>query len=306
MTGMIKSYYYPKYIETTVKQTYFILKDVAAVVSCDAQGQYGENCSFFYTDPRTIKVFEANYMAHLAKCKPLFNVYTAKKSLEYFEHCVKMDSLTGCTYSMLNSFNGLFIPDSFYLKHMEALSGDIAQHISGLLKLWKDSFASNIKYYKHYDLMPVSVLNDIIHRRSYTHTDSRFFWSTPVKFDTKDLISYIEDIILMLKLYDNYELILIDSVPRLDSVTVQITYKESSAASFTSNLQKSNPTAIVLNEGNIMQALGYYFDAYIQTTPSINRSKPEVIRKLKKALAALRDESTKSRLRRLAQRKRST
>jgi hypothetical protein len=300
MTGMIESYYYPKYIETTVKQTYLIIRDEAAVVSFAAQGKDSDNCSFYYTDPRTIKIFEDNYMAYLAKCKSLLNVYTTEKSLEYFEHGVKIDSMTGCTYSMIDSLNGVFIPDSFYMKFITALPGDKAYEISRLLKQWKDGFSSNIKYYKYFDFIPAGIISDIIHQRPYTHMDNRFFWCEPVRFDTNDLISYLEDIILALKFYDNYELILLESIPHLDSVAVQITYKENAAATFTSNTPKNAPASIVLNEGNIMSALGYYFDEYMQNTPGINRSKTEVIRRLKKAVSVLKDQGAKSRLRRLA------
>jgi len=287
--GTLHSFYYPKYYETPIKQTYFITKGISAIVSYDTLDAQLENCTFYFKDAFVTKVFEKNMQFYLSQCKPLIKAYTETEWLDLLEYWQTVNAQPGCMYSVSGSLNSLLMPEAIYEKYNSRLNPEDALRHRKMIQRMRRDMQANLQAFKYYDILPVSLLEKMIHQRSYIHTDVKFLGHEQATLTIPEIVLYLENILDALRKYDHYELYITNQLPGLENLDVNIAFKENIAASFYTNAAvRNNYAGVVVDEGNIIQALVYYFDDYIQKIPSSNRNKKEVIRKLEKTITVLR------------------
>lgn len=287
--GTIHSFYYPKYIELPIKQTYFITKGISAIVSYDTHEAQLENFTFYFKDAFVTRVFEKNMQFYLSQCKSLVKSFTETEWLDLLEYWQTVNAQPGCMYTLSGSLNSLLMPEAICEKYNSRLGKENALRHRKLIKTMKEHMKSNLQAFRHCDILPVGLLDQMIHQRSYIHTDVKFLGHDQVKLTVPEIILYLENIIDTLRADDHYELYLTNQLPGLEALDMNISFKENIAASFYTNAAvRNNYAGVVVDEGNIIQALVYYFDDYIQQIPSSNRNKKEVIRKLERTVSVLK------------------
>lgn len=287
LTGRLKSYYHPKYVENKLKSSYFIIRDVASIVSFSSDGYERNDATLFFNDPFETKIFEENILTYLSECKPLMNIYTENNVSDYYKQLIYLEESTGVSYKTNNQLFGLFMSKELTQKLLEGIENK-ETHLSVLYRR-TEVFQVNLSRYKHIFVLPIELLDRIVFNREYIFPGIEILQKEDVKIKGIDLILYFENLIKYLKEYENLEIYLSGNVGETRINKVSISYKENNTSSFTTYLPDGSPIAVVLNEANILNSLELYFEDYFYKIPSSYKKKDMIIEKLNKVISSLKD-----------------
>ncbi|NTW71446.1 MAG: hypothetical protein HGA49_04315 [Eubacteriaceae bacterium] len=283
LKGKISSYYYPKYLDSELKRTYFIKKDGAAIVSYSNSDTVNENYTFYYDDPISVRIFEQNFYSYIRKCETLLSFYNKENKVDYIDQWSTLSEYPGCYSAIRNHFNSFLLPQKLISAYFHNPL-DI-----GLYESMVSSFNKNIAYYNYTDYVNLNILDEIVHTKMYRHSFGSFLSEGTLVVKGKELISLLETLLCHLREYENYNLYFYTINHDLGYDKLNIFYKENHGATFNvCNRRSGKYLSIVLDESNLLRAIDHYFDDFKAKIPSFYKSKKEVIILLEKALDILK------------------
>ena len=289
MAGHMNSYYYPRFGDRRVRQTLFIIKGHSAIVSTTIADSEADEPTFFFTDPVTVAQYTRIFMVHLSQCRPLFAVYSRENMQEFYEQSLEQIKRPGAVYNIRHQLNIRLLPlktvESCIIKSQGHANSQMMNNwLSPLRQVFLDKLASD-----HYvDIMPISLLDRIQAQMHSNLACCDIFSEKQVIVNLKDTITWLQETVNALRRYENYELFLYPENTIFDTMQINITYKESNVALFSTSAKDLRTASIImLSENNILHSLSYYFDDFIHQIPTSMRSKPEVIQRLEKTITNL-------------------
>lgn len=288
LTGKIHSYYYPRYMETRSKSTYFIIRNKAAVVSFAAEGQEGSSLTFFFQSSTEAAVFEASFTAILSECKPLFTTYAGKSRFQFLKQLAAAEARPCAGYSAKSGLNPLFLQESVLEEKLRSAGMESIQ-IREYMEIFrgrKARFHENLRHFRQIEILPLELLDEIHRTGMYAFPETEMCTSHQIRLEGSEMAEYMESLIETLVANDDYEIVLSGSSASEYRLLIDITLREGYCAAF-SAVSEGKQVAIILHEGNILRSLELYFEDYLQLIPSANKSKNWVIPRIRKLLSAL-------------------
>lgn len=279
LKGKIKSYYFPRYVESRVKQTCFITKGKRALIAYESPGSIEPKRTFFYSDSVSTKVFEDNFLGILSQCKALLRIFEKDNRNSYFDYWNKVVSYPGSYQTIRNHFNPVFMDDQFIEKQF---SND--KDIDFYLDLNKE-FSNMINNFQVWDYVNLDVLEEITYTKVYRHPMGTFLSEGNITLKSEVLSSFLKRMISTLKENPNYNLCFYIRNQDINLEKLNIFYKQNSAATFNVyNRRSGKYISLVLDEINILKTFDYYFEDFKSRVPVFYKKKEEVIKLLQRAV----------------------
>ncbi len=295
MSGRMNSYYYPRYGDRRIRQTFLIVKGESALFSNTIGDFSGNDLTYRFDDPVTVEQNMRLFMVHLSQCRPLFNIFKRDGIKAFFEQHSELNKKAGATFSIQHHFNSRLLPFEIMktrLLTLPVVSNDVK--ILDLLENHQNEFFARLEHEMFIDIIPFSLL-EMIEELGFCTLATDVFPDFPIKLNKVDSLAWLKNIVAALAKYPNYELFFGPESLRIEDLKVSVTYKESSMAMFSPLGKSKNPASvIVLCENNVLHSLSYYFDDFIQQIPSSLRNRHDVIARLERLISVLSGEAVES------------
>lgn len=289
MAGRMNSYYYPRFGDRRVRQTLFIIKGQAAIVSTTIADSEADEPTFVFTDPVTIAQYTRVFMVHLGQCRPLFAVYSRENMQDFFDQSLEYSKKPGAVYNIRHQLNFRLMPlkivESCVIKSQGHANG---QMMNNWLNPMRQTFLDRLACDHYVDILPISLLDRIQSQMHSYLACCEIFSEKPITVSLKETIAWLQETVNALRRHENYEIFLYPENMAFESMQINVTYKESNVALFSPSARDFKTASIImLSENNILHSMSYYFDDFIQQIPTSMRSKPEVIQRLEKTISNL-------------------
>ncbi|MCB2306005.1 hypothetical protein LGL08_05545 [Clostridium estertheticum] len=275
-TGRFLLYYYKTYDVASQGREVAIIPGEGAF-SCFSTGLNSEiDCAFYTNNQVGIDILCKNFnIILLPLSKSLIKYYDLDESVSYNNSLDESDNTAGNRFLFKNNLSLLLIPNILLKKLLDKLSFTNYQLIK-ILELHQrrvNSFLLNIKQYEYFDIYPLISIQNIIKNKEFSFYC--FNVVNTINFDIEDIIIIIQNILNLLKTYDNYKF----------SFVNETLYKNkgNSVSSFIIKERysvhiESSKHAIIIQEPMVVNAFeGYFKDIWEQISP-IDKDKEEVIK----------------------------
>jgi len=135
------------------------------------------------------------------------------------------------------------------------------------------------------DLVPDTLLEDILSQGAVIRSDCALFLDRPFRLDPAESAEWLLGVAAALRSRKNYELYFF---PAGDAASLgcSVASYENQAALF-APVEASQAFTILLQERNALYSLGHYLERFISRIPTSQRSKPDVIRRLERTAELL-------------------
>lgn len=252
--------------------------------------------SLFFNNPEILNILSKHFNRLLSISSPLMHTFPYHTSTAFQAAIVDFEVKPGNRYSYRDNLGSISIPIELYKKYIQyenssniELSERILYHQREL-----DAFYINIQNYCYRDIYTKEAIERLINTRKYSSDRSSMYFGKEVC--VQDIIDYINNIIKMLKNYDNYEMALIDSYHAKKIPWSMMTIKENTSACFTALRRQatdscsrcSNEANFIVTESDVLRAYVYNFNELWKQIPRQNKDKSEVILWLEEQITRLR------------------
>ncbi|MBU3144121.1 hypothetical protein [Clostridium sp. CF012] len=210
-TGTFLIYYYKFYETFNFGREVTIIPGIGAL-SCLSTSHNSEVYGAFYVKSEVgIDILGDNFNAFLlSSSKPLMKYYTLDKNLAYCDSIVKSEERPGARFLFKDNFNLLTIPNIQHNKLLEKLqvTNDELDIQLELHKSSLNSFLFNLQHYEYFDVYTLGSIQNLIKSKQLAFISNNKV--TTIDLETEDIIMFIQNIIDLIKTYDNYKIALIN------------------------------------------------------------------------------------------------
>ncbi|MCB2357820.1 hypothetical protein [Clostridium estertheticum] len=275
-TGRFFLYYYKTYDVASQGREVVIIPGEGAF-SCFSTTLNSEiDCAFYTNNQVGIDILCKNFnIILLPLSKSLMDYYDLDESIAYNNSLDESDNTAGSQFLFKNNLSLSLIPNILLKKLLEKLSFTNDQLIK-ILELHKrrvNSFLLNIKQHEYFDIYLLSSMQNIIKNKELSFYS--FNVVNTIDFDIEDIIILIQNILNLLKTYDNYKFSFVNETlykNKGNSVSSFI-IKEKHSVHI-----ESSKHAIVIQEPMVINAFeGYFKEIWEQISP-IDKDKKEIIK----------------------------
>jgi hypothetical protein len=251
MTGMVEPYYYPKKRDGVFKHTLFIAPDVAAVTSSSIDPMIRYAANLFIKNKEMINSYKEEFDQYFIRCKPLMRVFSPKYELAFLSAMIELGKKPFNTIIKSESLSLITMPD------------EVAESI--LLRCGAGNPIGHINYLR---MSPIS-LTESLRRNTYTEIirlpDVIEVLQGKVRvaftgmlcseafYQADEYIKHLENIIHLLKTYDNYHVHLVKTIKEDN---LEFFAKEDTGVFIAKASQP--PIAVSISENNMVSAFWDY------------------------------------------------
>ncbi len=269
LAGHIHSFYKPNYDDPAIRSSLFI---VGGRLACHAQSsanQPGQYLTRIDDDPALVEYYTHVYAGYLNQCQPFLKAYGAHNAAAL---AGELENLSGQRQVTLR-----------WHLNIDYLPARTAARLSGQLDtdlpVQPDPDAQVI------DLVPDTLLEDILIQGAVIRSDCALFLDRPFRLDSTESAEWLLGVAAALRSLKNYELYFF---PAGDAASLgcSLASYENQAALF-APVEASQAFTILLQERNALYSLGLYLERFISRIPTSQRSKPDVIRRLERTAELL-------------------
>ncbi|MCB2339636.1 hypothetical protein [Clostridium estertheticum] len=290
-TGRFLLYYYKTYDISSQGREVAIIPGEGAF-SCFSTSLNSEiDCAFYTNNQVGIDILCKNFnIILLPLSKSLMEYYDLDESIAYNNSLDESDNTAGNRFLFKNNLSLLLIPNILLKKLLDKLSftNDQLIKILGLHKRRVNSFLLNIKQYEYFDIYPLISMQNIIKNKEFSFYC--FNVVNTINFDIEDIIIIIQNILDLLKTYDNYKFSFVNETlykNKGNSISSFIIKERYSV-----HIESSNH-AIIIQEPMVVNAFeGYFKEIWEQISP-IDKDKKEIIKWLAHQVDTLKEQLIK-------------
>lgn len=162
--------------------------------------------AFWYHEKESIDTLTAYFFQHLTFAKPLLKSYPSQKTIEFQQAFAEAEEAPGDKYVFKNGLSTITIPLNLYEKYLK-LGNTTNQEISYRKFLHRkrlESFEAQVKYYELKDICFIESLERLVKVKKYSF-DEYYILENRIP-NNEDIVCHLENLINMLRKYDNYEI----------------------------------------------------------------------------------------------------
>ncbi|HAL74334.1 MAG TPA: hypothetical protein DCM45_04470, partial [Clostridiales bacterium] len=289
MAGQMNSYYYPRFGDRRIRQTYMIVRGHAALFSSTLADFTGNDLTYRFDDPLTVEQNMRLFNVHLSQCRPLFTLFGRDNTRSYFEYVSEQSKKPAAVSSIRHLLNIRCLPVDLLSRYVHDAPGDLpVSKLISLLAAQQQDFYNRLDQESTIDILPLSLFESIQSEGITTLPCCEIFSDKPTWLSDVDTLAWLRQTYDTLKRFPNYELYLAPDSSVINSLRINITFKENITAFFSPTGPFLQPAATVaLNESNVLHSLSYYFDDVIQQIPASLRNRQDVMTRLERLIATL-------------------
>lgn len=280
MTGNIEPYYYPRNRDGVFRRTLFISPETCALTSNSIGTNISTSPNFILYDNNAINALVDEFNNYLNLCKPLMRIYSGNLTSSFKNTLSEFESEGGDALLKSSTLSSLTMP-LFVLRKATRDLDEFNRNAS--FENHKNRLKNLEKYLKN------NVLTEIISLPSYEDIKNKkikipttsLLGSHNIYYDQFSFKSQLENIVSLLKQYENYHLIFIDS--QTDDLTIYA--KENVGVII---LKYTCPTiSFAINESFMTNAFWDYLSLIKPAEEWGKDSKKKTIEKLQKYIKGL-------------------
>lgn len=288
MTGLIKSYFHPRYVDTKIKHTMFLLKNSFVILGNQPGHDQESRYTACFTDPATIKQSEAVYHAFLSECRPLFTSHPMKPVDKLLQMLLEAQDKSDNTY-LYSPFPALTtMPEQTLAEILEA--NDAADNTKGLCMEYfaasQRSFLQNLRTFSARHIYNLATLQQAITTlEPVVSPDLSLIAGKPIIMTQNHLRAHIRSLLTLLQREDNFSLGFSTSNAQVQLPDIGLWVQESGVAlSSTMVNSQYGPFYLMADEPTMVSAFYAFCDNMWLSLPRVNREKKQVVEKLKRLL----------------------
>jgi len=300
--GNLAIYYYKTNDDAFILNELCIIPDTGALFCFSSKIGQQVDRAFWYHEKESIDTLKAYFLQQLTFAKPLLKSYPSQKTIEFQQAFAELEETPGDRYIFKNGLSTLTMPVNLYEKYLK-LGNRSDQEIS-YREFWHkkrlETFEAQVKYYEFKDICFIESLERLVKYKKYSF-DEYYMLESRVP-DNEDIICHLENVINMLRKYDNYEIAFVSkkdfnnlsniywAVKGNISVLIE-TYNRDKMIDDDSFNTEMN---FIVTEKSIVNAFHDYFLKIWNDIPEENKSKRNTINLLQSLIEICKEDNGKS------------
>lgn len=206
-TGKFFVYYFKKYDMLFLGKETIIVPGIAALSCYSTNPNSLADFGFYIKNDVAINLFKNYFHTLLSKAAiPLTRYYSVNEYFEFNCSLIENEEAIGRRFLYKDSFSTLTLPISMYEKLLTKINFSNEQRLESI-KLFKqrlNAFLVNLQYYEHFDIYNLSSIQHLIRHKQISF--KTFYGTYYIDLKIESIISHLENIIYLLKTYDNYKI----------------------------------------------------------------------------------------------------
>ncbi len=297
-TGKFMPFYIKNYDSMIIGDELIVVPDIGAFSCFSDHLQPYINCGLYIKSKPVIKIYQNHFQGILAKyAQPLINNFPNRTA--YSHYLADCEDDIGNRFLYKYCFSVLTLPEHLYWKYLGSRS-DSKDSNNVSIELFRkrmQAFQSNIQRYEYKDVYMVSSIKNLM--RNYQFYLHSYEGIQSIHMDTDDIIEYLENIIELLRTYENYQIAFLpkdfDSKDYMESFCCIV--KERAVVLFEASDQSMDTQEVLssISEPTIVQLIYNNFMNLWELIPPINKEKSAVISWLQCQINILKQLNCKSR-----------
>ncbi len=207
MTGAIEPYYYPKNRDGILKRTIFAAPKTAAITSTVIGNMQNNNVNYLLKDKTALKSIETEFNNYLKLCKPLVKIFDGENRKKYLETLAEFENEGSNSILNPNAVSIRTIPISTAEKIMNRTNYKAKEKTLEYAKNRNALFEKNIINWEFTDIVTLPKIEDVLSDNVIINF-SNILGIPPVTYKKNELIEHLENILIINKKYENYNLII--------------------------------------------------------------------------------------------------
>jgi len=183
-----------------------IIPDTGALYCISSKIGQEVDRGFWFNEKESIDTLAACFFQHLTFARPLLKSFPAPRTIEFQQVFTEIEESPGDKFVFKNGLSTLTIPLNLYEKYLK-LGNKTSPEISYRKFLHKkrlELFDAQVKYYDFKDICFIESLERLVKLKKYPFDEACILGNrTP---NNEDIVCHLENLVSMLKKYDNYEI----------------------------------------------------------------------------------------------------
>lgn len=238
--------------------------------------------AFWYHEKESIDTLTAYFFQHLTFAKPLLKSYPSQKTIEFQQSFAEAEEAPGDKYVFKNGLSMITIPLNLYEKYLKL--GNSTNHEISYRKFLHEkrlkSFEAQVKHYEYKDICFIESLEMLVKSKKYSY-DEYYILENRIP-NNEDIVCHLENLIYMLRKYDNYEIAFVSKKDFNDISNIYWVVKENFCVLIETfnkgkmalnNNSFSSEMNFIVTEKSIVNAFRAYFLKIWSDIPDENKNK---------------------------------
>jgi transcriptional regulator with XRE-family HTH domain len=285
MSGRIKSYFQPRYVDTAIKTTLFVVQNEAAIVGMTSGNRADTRYTAYFSDINTVRQSEGTFKAFLGTCRPLLTAYPTDPMDSLLEKMFRADRRPGNSYLLSDLPLATTMRRSTVVKVLEENNVD-AGSIRKCLEYVDNAYGSLATIPQGSRVRHAYSL-EALERAAYdaepvTYPDLSLLCQKEIRASHAHFADHLSHVVEMLEACSGFEVALLADDERASLRDINLWIKENSVVVATTiNAQRHGPFAVVAEESTVISAFCLFFDQLWNSMPRMNKEKVHVLERLK-------------------------
>lgn len=293
-TGRYHPYYLKKYNYFDFARDFIIVPKAGALIYINSPNSNTLDNALLIKDKQALEIFKGSFLHIINQSSPLINSYHPIKCLDAFDKITESDELNGNRYTFKFGLNVLTIPLNLYERYLMSEKevftvSEISKRIS-LHKRRLEAFHKQCENFKYYDICSKKAIENLVKKCEYDLN----------KVTPSEICEHLQNVIYLLRKYDNYEIALLNDIQSNNSIDISWTVKDSSTVLLqnlcknknhiknTSNKNELDTAkCISISEPIIVNAFKNHFMDLWEEIPLICKEKNSVIKWLEDQIKSI-------------------
>ena len=278
MTGAIEPYYYPKIRDRVFKRTLFIAPHTVAVTSNSVGNETRNAANFLFTDKDTISALSQEYNNFLSLCRPLMRIFTPESKEDFLPILEEFDNEEADSIVKTDVLSNITMPIDVTESILSRMESNNKYQMLTYQETRVKKFEERLLKQKFTEIITIPDLQKILSGQIML-SFSDILCNTSLFYTSAELNRHLQNIIELLKTFDNYNVYLINGPETTGSM---IYVKEDVGVIF----GKTSPPSVVFatNENNMSAAFWEYVSFVLRKESKGKNQKKDTIAKLEKII----------------------
>lgn len=300
--GNLTVYYHKVDDDVFILNELCVIPDIGALLCFSSKTGKQADRAFWYHEKESIDTLTAYFFQQLTFARPLMKAYPSQKTMEFQQALAEAEEAPGARYIFKNGLSTITIPLNLYEKYLR-LDHKTNQEISYRMFLHKkrlEAFETHVKYYEFKDICFIESLEKLAENKKYPFDES-YMPENRVP-GNEDIVGHLENLICMLKKYDNYEIAFVSQKDFYNLSDICWTVMENSSVIIktlnknkteSDNNSYNTETNFIITEKSIVNAFHDYFLRIWNELPERSKDKGNAVNFLQSLINKCKSEENK-------------
>lgn len=286
--GKYLPYYFNKYGTIKFPMEYIICEGVGALICFSSNNNENFDTAIFYSQEDAVISLKKYLELHFVETSPLVEDYSLE---EHYNYITETRKHMGDNFSFENELSTITYPYSLWVKFLNRSVDDeniINKHLARIYSIIQ-SFYEQVEQYNFCSIINKQLIEQAVKTGKYPiDTEYR-------KYYTEDIVEHFENIVLLLKKYNNYKIALISDNTNTLANKIEWSVKEDYSVSlhifkgnYFENSLPCNELTLHIKERTIASSFKDYFFDLWDKIPPIDKDKQYVIGWFEKQISILK------------------